>query len=820
MNSVSQMSSRNRLSFEITRTLASRFLTFGLALALASLRGRWLGAEAFGMFAIAALLPAMLSTLLNMGISVSNVYYIGRGDVGIRQALKSSIVLMLLVSVVGVAGGGLLIAWYSQFLFPNVTPTVLWIALAHFPLILLCTVLTGLLQAGEDFRAYNGRLVLEVAATLVFTFIAFQWWDATPEVAMLAFCFGTLLTVFVSYWSVSKHCVLDTRPKMPDYAVKSLRYGWKANLANVLAYLNYRLDVILVNFFVGPAAAGIYAATLVLADRLWALSQAVSTVTFPRLASLHAFPSKAYALTEQASRCVLVVTVIVSVGVAALAYPMFTLVYGTEFRAGVPALLLLLPGYIVASSARVLANSLAAAGYVGWNAGAAAILVVVNVAANLLLIPRFGITGAAVASSTGWFVYGALVVFLYATLRSRPWWTAILPQKSDWTAFIEVTLKGARLGTAVMNRVFGGARQHRWTRWQTAGKAAGAMLIGMILTSYLEDRETNLVRPIRNLIVLGSTESHSDSPFGPTKYKHGRGVNPVHIAQTVRPLALKVLESHERGEKVDRTKEHGQLIAVAEYFVHSGIRCRVGETPFCVWPYEFDYPSYGITQPWYSGMAQGHVMELMVAAYQLTGRDDFLNTATEAANALAIPIDKGGVAVTDGPGIWFEEYASVSCRPPEVLNGHVFALNGLWHLAQIDGQYRALFDQGVTALKERLRQYDKGVWSQYDLVGTPANRKYQKIHCRQMQELYSRTGDPFFEEYAEKFKVQLLLPLHVFYRLWVYPHRLLIALIVVNSLATFIAFEAVAYWRRRTRALHLPPGEIVLATKTDQRTAA
>jgi hypothetical protein len=188
-------------------------------------------------------------------------------------------------------------------------------------------------------------------------------------------------------------------------------------------------------------------------------------------------------------------------------------------------------------------------------------------------------------------------------------------------------------------------------------------------------------------------------------------------------------------------------------------------------------------------MAQGHTIEVLLAAYRLTQRDVYLAAAKEAANALAIPIDQGGVAVVDGRGIWFEEYASESCRPPEVLNGHNFALDALWHLLQLDPSYRDLFDQGVVALKDRLPRFDKGVWSHYDLLGTPANRKYHKIHCEQLRDLYARTGDPLLNQYAERFETQLVLPLHVFYRLFVYPNRLLCALVAANSIAVVMLLQ-------------------------------
>lgn len=783
MTSVLPIGRNGRLLHEMASMLGNRVIAFGLALAIASLRGHTLGAEAFGVFSIAVLLPTLLATFLNMGISISAVYYIARGEVGVRQALRSNLSVSMATSLVGMTFGGLLVGYCGRWLFPNVSLAVLWIAIAYFPMLLLRTNLAGLLQATEDFRAYRWLLTLELLSTLAFTFIVFQLWDATPESTLLAFCLGTFVAVIASYWAARKHLAANTRPHMPGYTAKSLHFGWKANLANLLAFLNYRQDIVLVNLFVGPAETGIYAATLVLAERLWILSQSVSTVMFPRLASLHEVPDQAHDMTERVSRIVLVFTTFVSVGVAAFACPLLSMIYGDDFGAGATALLLLLPGFILASWARMLTNSLAAAGHVGWNAITAGIIVVVNIVANLILIPRYGICGASIASSLGWLVYSAVVAMLYARLHARTWWHAAVPRSADWHELRQESRKALHAIQQVASRA---------THFITASaprRITACLVAGLMLTAYLEIPETECARPIRNLMMLGALRERTDSPFSATTYKHGRGVNPVHVAQAVRPQVLQVLANFEQGKVVRRSGEHDLLIRVADYFVAKGTRCEHSGVVFRVWSYEFDYPYYGIEAPWYSGMAQGHVMELMLAAYRLTGNPLYLNTAKEAANALAVPIERDGVAVTAGAGVWFEEYASTSCRPPQVLNGHNFALNGLWHLSQLDPAYHQLFDAGVDAVKQRLTRFDYGVWSHYDLAGTPANRKYQTIHVEQMRELYARTGDPIFNAYANKFAWQLRLPFHVVYRLFVYPTRLLVGLVAANTLVIWSLAE-------------------------------
>ncbi|WP_269851929.1 oligosaccharide flippase family protein [Methanosarcina horonobensis] len=54
---------------------------------------------------------------------------------------------------------------------------------------------------------------------------------------------------------------------LKNYTKECLGYGWKAHLSNILAFVNYRADLFLVNFFLTPAATGIYLIAVQIAEK-------------------------------------------------------------------------------------------------------------------------------------------------------------------------------------------------------------------------------------------------------------------------------------------------------------------------------------------------------------------------------------------------------------------------------------------------------------------------------------------------------------------------------------------------------------------------
>lgn len=324
-----------------------------------------------------------------------------------------------------------------------------------------------------------------------------------------------------------------------------------------------------------------------------------------------------------------------------------------------------------------------------------------------------------------------------------------------------------------------------------------ATLLGSVITTYLEDYQMELLMPLRNLLLLGSPHRYIENDIPVTQYPHTQGVNPVHVAQTVQQLVLKTLGE----EGPISSTERETICGVANYFIEHAESRSYGNVEFYVWVYDFNWPTYGIPAPWVSGMAQGHAIETLLACYKLSKDERYLQAARLAANAMVILIEHGGVAVeivaehpvspTNGP-LWFEEYASPAISPPYVLNGHIFALRGLWYLCQEDREYQFLFERGVYALEVLLPRFDAGIWSLYDLRGTPALRRYHKLHVKQLFDMYAWTNKPIFKQYAQKFRLQLYFPFTAFYKLIVGPSRFLVLLFLTNAIVLGIILAIIS----------------------------
>lgn len=173
------------------------------------------------------------------------------------------------------------------------------------------------------------------------------------------------------------------------------------------------------------------------------------------------------------------------------------------------------------------------------------------------------------------------------------------------------------------------------------------------------------------------------------------------------------------------------------------------------WVYRYDLPFYGPKAPWISAMAQGEAISLLLRLWLVEGKESYLRTARRAFAAFRLSIERGGIVATfpDGTPV-FEEFPTTP--PPHVLNGHIFALLGVYDFwrATGDSLAQSLFQQAVVGLQTNLCRYDIGWWTLYDLHPTRrlASRMYHRIHVRLMEVLFALTGERAFQEWAARWR--------------------------------------------------------------------
>jgi heparosan-N-sulfate-glucuronate 5-epimerase len=180
-----------------------------------------------------------------------------------------------------------------------------------------------------------------------------------------------------------------------------------------------------------------------------------------------------------------------------------------------------------------------------------------------------------------------------------------------------------------------------------------------------------------------------------------------------------------------------------------------------VWNHHFDWDYRDtLKAPWYSGLAQGQGVSLLLRAHAHSHSKDekYQRAADKAFVALTRPIAAGGVLFEDEEkNLWIEEY--LVDPPTHILNGFMWALWGVFDywLARSDAVAKQIFHRGVTTLLHNLARFDTGYWSLYEQSGTQlkmlASPFYHQLHSVQLRVMFELTGDARFAKLAERWEI-------------------------------------------------------------------
>jgi O-antigen/teichoic acid export membrane protein len=111
------------------------------------------------------------------------------------------------------------------------------------------------------------------------------------------------------------------------------------------------------------------------------------------------------------------------------------LVFGARFSPSVSVVWWILPGTIALSVSKVICADLAGRGRPEFSSICAFLSLAVTVSLDLLLIPRMGINGAALASSAAYSVQTVLLAIFLKRQLQVPWKSFLVPSFDELTAY-------------------------------------------------------------------------------------------------------------------------------------------------------------------------------------------------------------------------------------------------------------------------------------------------------------------------------------------------------------------------------------------------
>lgn len=399
----------------------------------AAVLARVLRAEGRGEYGLLVLIPSTAVVVAGLGF----------GAAALRQVAKDGRVAAAVATNalwVALAAGTLTsaILWsvrgpLAAFIGAPEGGIALELAVLSIPLLVIDQYAALFLTGMGAIRAANALKLLQAVSGLVLLPVLFAWNGASVTSALWAWVLSFLIQDLLAVWVVLRRTgpiASVDRQLLRD----ALSFGLRTFPASLALFLLFRADLFLVRAYCTLKDAGVYALATSLAILFQLFGRSVERAFAPRI--MARTEVEAARLTPRVTRAFVLVMAPLAL-LAVLAAQLFVpSIFGREFAPAAALLALFLPGLLVGNVGILCNGDILSRGHPSTGSIAAIASLVMNVALNLVWIPRYGTIGAACASLVCYVLYGMWMALAYRRLTRVPLTELFVPKRSDWSAVL------------------------------------------------------------------------------------------------------------------------------------------------------------------------------------------------------------------------------------------------------------------------------------------------------------------------------------------------------------------------------------------------
>lgn len=379
-----------------------------LALAYFMVVARLAGVEGTGKYVLATSFAAMFSVFVDLGFGNILVREIAKDHDKARAYLSSTLGIKAVLGVVV-----FVLIQVAAWLMGYAPDDRVLIAIASFATILESFHVTvyAVLRGFQNLRYEAVGVILGQFLLLVVGTVGFYLWR-NPAVLVFALVVAMLWNFGWSAAAIWRRYGILPWPRLDSATVSALRrLAAPFVLAAVFSRTYSYIDQVMLSRY-GTAELGLYGAAYKLTFAFIFLPSSFAAALYPAMSEYYVSDRTRLAAVFTGSiKYLAVIALPVSFGIAALAEPVITMVYGAPFSAAAAPLRVLVFALPFSFMYWATGSFLNATGRQAQNTWALAAAVVVNLVANLLLLPNYGMMGAAVAATmSGVILFAAAFV--------------------------------------------------------------------------------------------------------------------------------------------------------------------------------------------------------------------------------------------------------------------------------------------------------------------------------------------------------------------------------------------------------------------------
>ena len=400
--------------------MAARVLSLGTRFLTSPFTNRALGAGDRGILTVVGSVTGLFSVLLSPNVPVSYYRTLPERKYSPQEYAGNSILLGT------VSGAIIILAFFLSYplledsIYRNTAYSYFLLSFLAVPFLLSRNYLHALFQGLGRMGEYNAIIRNEALFGFIFTVSLLLAGMFTVHTALLAGIGIALCSLANTVWYLRRYVPAPWRLSWPLLSI-SIRDVANVHGAGIATFFILKIDILILNYFVSPALVGCYFVAVTIAEILFLVPFGTQTVLYSKVAREES-EAAAAEVSVRAGRNTFYLTAAGALVFAASGNLLIAIVGGREFAAAITPLRVLLPGMVFQCLAMTLTPLCVRKGLYRTMSITAMAVACANLLLNFLLIPHWGITGAAIATTLSYGLNAVVwMILLRGHLPNGPW---------------------------------------------------------------------------------------------------------------------------------------------------------------------------------------------------------------------------------------------------------------------------------------------------------------------------------------------------------------------------------------------------------------
>jgi len=391
----------------ITKLMKANVMFAVLGLSISVIVARELGPLLKGELTLFLLVSSIFSLSMRFGLDTSIIRYLKIKREGFSLVKNSIYLSLMIISLVFLFVYIITqFFYYSDDFFFN-KYDYYYLLYILIPLEVISIIIASYLLGSNMVNKYALSIICQPVVVLFFilSLLIFEI-DLTVlniiTITVFSFFIKIIYLIFVT-----KNLFHLTENYNFSKSLNLLRFGIKSHIGNVIDFFIIRTDILLISFFIGLEAAGIYSIAA-LAEKMNIINGTIGSAVFAKIRGREDFK-----LVNKIIRLTIPLLLIIVLLATIFSKYFLLIIFGDSFKEAAQPFIILILGFSILFISKPMKAYLVIIDKPILLTYSSTSALVINVFLNLILIPEYGIVGAAAATTVANIVYVIVVLFFY-----------------------------------------------------------------------------------------------------------------------------------------------------------------------------------------------------------------------------------------------------------------------------------------------------------------------------------------------------------------------------------------------------------------------